>query len=57
MPLLTSHVIGHATGLLTMKQKANRTVLVGGGWQGRGTPQKGRGKVMAETVVPNLALA
>lgn len=57
MPPLTSHVIGHATGLLTMKQKANGTVLVGGGWQGRGTPQEGRGEVTAETVVPNLALA
>ncbi len=57
MPPLTSHVIGHATGLLTMKQKANGTVLIGGGWQGRGTPQQGRGEVTAQTVVPNLALA
>jgi glycine/D-amino acid oxidase-like deaminating enzyme len=57
MPPLTSNVIGHATGLLTMKQKANGTVLVGGGWQGRGKPQEGRGQVTAETVVPNLALA
>ncbi|MEP1765497.1 MAG: FAD-dependent oxidoreductase [Sulfitobacter sp.] len=57
MPPLTTHVIGHATGLLTMKQKANGTVLVGGGWQGRGTPQQGRGEVTAETVIPNLALA
>ncbi|MEJ8562119.1 FAD-binding oxidoreductase [Yoonia sp. GPGPB17] len=56
MPPLTSHVIGHATGLLTMKQKANGTVLVGGGWQGRGTPQEGRGEVTAATVIPNLAL-
>lgn len=57
MPPLVSTVIGHATGLLTMKQKANGTVLVGGGWQGRGTPQEGRGEVTAETVQPNLALA
>lgn len=57
MPKLTSTVIGHATGLLTMKQKANGTVLVGGGWQGRGTPQEGRGQVMASSVQPNLALA
>lgn len=57
MSPLTSTVIGHATGLLTMKQKANGTVLVGGGWQGRGTPQEGRGQVTAETVQPNLALA
>lgn len=57
MPPLTSHVIGHATGLLTMKQKINGTVLVGGGWQGRGTPQEGRGEVMASSVIPNLSLA
>lgn len=57
MPPLTSTVIGHATGLLTMKQKPNGTVLVGGGWQGKGTPQAGRGQVTAETVRPNLALA
>lgn len=57
MPPLTSSVIGHATGLLTLKQKANGTVLIGGGWQGRGTPQEGRGVVSAASLKPNLALA
>lgn len=57
MPPLMSCVIGHATGLLTMKQKANGTVLIGGGWQGLGTPQDGRSTVNADTVKPNLALA
>lgn len=57
IPPLFSAVIGHATGLLTMKQKANGTVLIGGGWQGRGTPQTGRGVVAMDSVVPNLALA
>jgi sarcosine oxidase subunit beta len=57
MPKLMSSIIGHATGLLTMKQKANGTVLIGGGWQGQGTPEEGRGRVTAETVRPNLALA
>ena len=52
-----STVIGHATGLLTMKQKPNGTVLIGGGWQGSGTPQQGRGEVLAESVMSNLALA
>ncbi|MGC1506735.1 MAG: FAD-binding oxidoreductase [Sulfitobacter sp.] len=56
-PPMMNSVIGHATGLLTMKQKANGTVLIGGGWQGRGTPQDGRGTVDAATVRPNLALA
>ena len=57
MPPLTSSVIGHATGLLTTKQKANGTVLIGGGWQGRGTPKTGRGEVDAASVRPNPALA
>ncbi|MGJ8584023.1 MAG: NAD(P)/FAD-dependent oxidoreductase [Marinosulfonomonas sp.] len=57
MPALASTVIGHATGLLTMKQKPNGTVLIGGGWQGRGTPQTGRGEVASDTVCPNIALA
>jgi len=57
MAPLMSSVIGHATGLLTMKQKANGTVLIGGGWQGLGTPQDGRGTVNTDTVRPNLALA
>ncbi|SFR13277.1 NAD(P)/FAD-dependent oxidoreductase [Poseidonocella sedimentorum] len=57
IPTLMGSVIGHATGLLTMKQKANGTVLIGGGWQGLGTPQDGRGTVNADAVKPNLALA
>ncbi|MEO0999780.1 MAG: FAD-binding oxidoreductase [Pseudomonadota bacterium] len=57
MPPLVRSVIGHATGLLTLKQKPNGTVLVGGGWQGRGTPDAGRGEVAAETLLPNLRLA
>ncbi|HVE49234.1 MAG TPA: FAD-binding oxidoreductase [Casimicrobiaceae bacterium] len=49
--------IGHATGLLTLKQKPNGTFLIGGGWQGRGSPQDGRGEVNAETLLQNLRLA
>jgi glycine/D-amino acid oxidase-like deaminating enzyme len=54
---LLSRVIGHATGLLTMKQSGNGTILIGGGWQGRGTPGTGRGEVLSETLVSNLRLA
>lgn len=50
-------VIGHATGLLTMKQKESGAVLIGGGWQGTGTPQQGRGAVAADSLVTNLQLA
>ena len=56
-PKLMNSVIGHATGLLTMKQKENGTVLIGGGWQGKGTPQQGRGSVSMDTLTPNLQLA
>lgn len=57
MPPLMGTVIGHATGLLTMKQKPNGTVLIGGGWQGRGTPEDSRGEVMADSATGNVALA
>lgn len=56
-PPLVSAIVGHATGLLTLKQKANGTVLVGGGWQGRGSPEEGDGRVALDTVLPNLRLA
>ncbi len=56
-PPVIGSVIGHATGLLTMKQKPNGTVLIGGGWQGYGTPDAGRGCVSGKTMVPNIALA
>ena len=49
--------IGHATGLLTLKQKSNGTFLIGGGWQGRGSPETGRGEVSGDTLLQNLRLA
>jgi glycine/D-amino acid oxidase-like deaminating enzyme len=49
--------IGHATGLLTLKQKSNGSYLIGGGWQGAGSPQGGRGRVVAATMLQNLRLA
>lgn len=56
-PKLMNGVIGHATGLLTMKQKDNGTVLIGGGWQGQGKPEDGRGVIDPKTLLPNLQLA
>jgi glycine/D-amino acid oxidase-like deaminating enzyme len=49
--------IGHATGLLTLKQKGNGSYLIGGGWQGAGSPETGRGRVVADTMLTNLRLA
>lgn len=57
MPKLVKKVIGHATGLLTLKQSTNGTVLIGGGWQGVGTPEAGRGQIDAGTLTSNLRLA
>lgn len=56
-PVRVSSGIGHATGLLTLKQKGNGSYLIGGGWQGRGSPAQGRGEVTAETLLQNLRLA
>lgn len=56
-PALVGTVIGHATGLLTLKQKPNGSVLIGGGWQGTGSPDAGRGCVDPTTLLPNLRLA
>lgn len=56
-PPIVHAVIGHATGLLTLKQKANGTVLIGGGWQGKRDPVTGRGSVDPATLIPNLQLA
>ena len=56
-PKRLSAAIGHATGLLTLKQKPNGSYLIGGGWQGRGSPATGRGEVAGETLLQNLRLA
>jgi glycine/D-amino acid oxidase-like deaminating enzyme len=57
MPKMLGCVIGHASGLLTMKQSTNGTTLIGGGWQGRGSPESGHGEVAPETLISNLRLA
>lgn len=56
-PRIIHSVIGHATGLLTLKQKPNGSVLVGGGWQGTGTPEEGRGQIEIKNLLTNLRLA
>jgi glycine/D-amino acid oxidase-like deaminating enzyme len=57
MPKILGSVIGHASGLLTMKQSSNGTALIGGGWQGRGSPEEGHGEVVPRTLISNLRLA
>ncbi len=57
LPPTMRTVLTIASGLLSLKQFANGTVLVGGGWQGTGDRDAGRGTVVAEHVVGNLRLA
>ena len=57
MAKLIHAVIAHASGMLTLKQAANGTVLIGGAWQGRGSPDDGRGDIAPESLIANLRLA
>ncbi|MEE2804837.1 MAG: FAD-binding oxidoreductase [Pseudomonadota bacterium] len=50
-------VIGIASGLLSLKQFDNGTVVIGGGWQGRGDRQTGISAVVPENLVGNARLA
>ena len=55
-PLLR-HGISTASGMLSLKQVANGTVLIGGGWQGLGNPADGPLEVVPENLIGNLRLA
>jgi glycine/D-amino acid oxidase-like deaminating enzyme len=50
-------VVSVASGLLSLKQFANGTVLIGGGWQGRGDPVRGGVETIPENFIGNLRLA
>jgi glycine/D-amino acid oxidase-like deaminating enzyme len=57
MPPIFRAIIGVATGRLSLKQVANGTVLIGGGWQGVGDARRGALHVIPGNVVGNLRLA
>ncbi len=50
-------VLGVASGLLSLKQYANGSVLIGGGWQGIGDRERGGLAVRAENFRGNVRLA
>lgn len=50
-------VIGVASGGLSLKQFDNGTVLIGGGWQGRGDIDRGAVEVIPENFLGNVRLA
>ena len=50
-------VICIASGLLSLKQFDNGTVVIGGGWQGRGNRATGSTQVIPENLIGNVRLA
>lgn len=50
-------VVTHAGGVLSLKQYANGTVAIGGGWQGRGGVDPDRREVDYENLLHNLRTA
>lgn len=57
LPRIMSSSICTATGRLSLKQTKQGTVLIGGGWQGIGDPERGGADVIPENLVGNLRLA
>lgn len=50
-------VLSVANGLLSLKQFANGTVLIGGGWQGNGDRERGGLEARPDNLVGNMRLA
>ncbi len=57
LPPVMSSVLGVASGLLSLKQYENGTVLIGGGWQGIGDRERGPVAVRPENFLGNVRLA
>ncbi|MFQ1682332.1 NAD(P)/FAD-dependent oxidoreductase [Pantoea dispersa] len=56
MPPVMRSVLSIANGLLSMKQFANGTVVIGGGWQGIGSRESGGRETIPENLIGNLRL-
>lgn len=50
-------IVTHARGILTLKQVANGSCMIGGGWQGIGSLDDNRKDVSYDQIVHNLRLA
>jgi glycine/D-amino acid oxidase-like deaminating enzyme len=57
MPQVVDTIVGVASGLLTLKQSSNGSVLIGGGWQGIGDLERGGHQLVPENLIGNLRLA
>lgn len=50
-------VVGIASGLLSLKQYPHGTVVIGGGWQGRGDRRRGGAEIVPDSLIGNMRLA
>lgn len=50
-------VVGIASGLLSLKQYPHGSVVIGGGWQGRGDRARGGAELVPDNLVGNARLA
>lgn len=57
MPPAMRTVVGIASGLLSLKQYPHGTVVIGGGWQGRGDRTRGGAELDPGNLVGNVRLA
>ena len=57
IPPVMQTVIGIASGLLSLKQFSNGTVLIGGGWQGQGDRDTRVTELNSENLIGNIRLA
>jgi glycine/D-amino acid oxidase-like deaminating enzyme len=57
MPPIMRTVVGIASGLLSLKQFANGSVVIGGGWQALGDRIRGGVELRPEALVGNVRLA
>ncbi len=55
-PVLRTN-LGNVNGRLSLKQVAGGTVLVGGGWIGKGGPDEGSTEVISQSLIGNIRLA
>ena len=56
-PPLFDRVVTHVGGILSIKQFANGTCLIGGGWQGRGSVKSGIKQIDYERFIHNMRVA
>jgi len=57
LPRIVEHMITHVNGNLTIKQVENGTILIGGGWPGRGSVEKDEKMLLYDSIIGNIEIA